>query len=1444
VRALGGIVRAAAGERSMASDAPGPAEPFDRAALEAISEQVPFFRPIVERRFEQRFLERVIRRRLVPLLFRIAAAQAELRSDRAAKMSVRARALAERLENLDLAEVSNARRLFETVSSVSAELEALIDDADYLSFRAIGLLSQLRAATIAIRTSKALWTSIRVADAFREPELRTEALELMSGAEKILERADRGEDVARDLETLEERYARFARDLDERASVESGAASGIPAIRASRRIWSYRSEIERGVLERTGKPGPLTSAELYAEIRRDGFPPNVISKILEEEIVRALLAVAAGEKLKRGAALERIVEESERLAADISSLDPEELRDVDRLEATVHRISTRLDEILAQGETLAKPLPGPLRKLRQANDAIRAFRAIFTAMRLRDAVRDPAFRAKGELVADRIGAMASSEGELEARLGDVEAAIDDFGRDLEQRLKIETPDAIKKVVEGIRTARRAVRASDALGLALTPEVKAAFSALTDLEMPAAERGRVYDAAAGDPLREAVVGVLMAVREIDAGINFAELGRSVNELLRLGGDGHLNPYLARSPLAFLGRANFENAFREIDDFFDHVGTPEGRSQIDRALNVLRAGAAVERENLDRIAFRIPEAERVRVATAVSRYLSELSLLALEWAGKGLAEPSGEAAADVIDAMITTAEAHLDELLAKDPRTIAGEHVSKASSTIGKDAKTRAAGVGASRIPAALRELSRHELDATATARILDANRKLAEVLSVVETTDDSRDAFHGLISDVAASLRLLVHLVHFFGAASNPQMDAKERATSIRRSVVRMGPLFVKMMQGLVNMESLLPKLSSKARAGMERMEPIIEAVKTLQDEVEPLPWPIIKEQIESSLGMPLAEAFVWIDETPLKAGSMGQIHQAKIAVENKGRKEIVDVAVKVLRPGVDQNFQDTIRVTQLTLSVLRELLRLDVDGAILGDLKLAAESMLPMIERALQGFIETFLIEANFPQEAMTMKAFAKKLGADPFVAVPLVYDSHTRNNVITMQLLKGFKLSPWLKRYEFARDAKPLAEDMGPLDPQRPEEDAKGRAVQWIRSCTGVEPASAVTRSRSHGWLRVAATMPEGEGGARDIEVFVRERNGDVRPRRKLPRLDREATASRVERWAEKRFGLSVESVTTLDHEEQGLFRKRRGFLATIAFDHPRQEDAVVFVDADSGVIKPRSLVPDLTEEGVRALRDRLISSFVNQTLAGLLHGDPQEGNFFVLHDGKTVGLIDFGLALRMDIASAKAPVSLLAGALLGDARRMAEALLSMAILPPNLSERQREHKLSRLTEECRRLLLEIGSTSPLGAGREHVAGSSLRERTKDHLLDLFQRARAALEGSVDILMTRVGLAPQPFYVQAVRAAMLMAGNIAAIQALGLKSRYSGAVRRVAGDLCLYQAIAPFFGNALHARKSERIEKMSAVDVRVLAAQSANGSSRSRSFARTNEPSGPRRAQ
>ena len=70
----------------------------------------------------------------------------------------------------------------------------------------------------------------------------------------------------------------------------------------------------------------------------------------------------------------------------------------------------------------------------------------------------------------------------------------------------------------------------------------------------------------------------------------------------------------------------------------------------------------------------------------------------------------------------------------------------------------------------------------------------------------------------------------------------------------------------------------------------------LQDDLPPEPFPAIKAAIEAQpRGGPVEQAFSSIDPEPVGAASIAQVHHA---VTTEGR----DVAIKVLRPGIEDEF--------------------------------------------------------------------------------------------------------------------------------------------------------------------------------------------------------------------------------------------------------------------------------------------------------------------------------------------------------------------------------------------------------------------------------------------------------------------------------------------------------------------------------------------------------------
>ncbi len=876
---------------------------------------------------------------------------------------------------------------------------------------------------------------------------------------------------------------------------------------------------------------------------------------------------------------------------------------------------------------------------------------------------------------------------------------------------------------------------------------------------------------------------------------------------------------------MARADFADAFQKIDTFLENAGTPERKEAIDASLNVVRAVAKVEEDALGNIAARIPEGEGIMVGVATVEWVVSSMQVLLQWTARELAEPSGVATADFLDLMVQATEDHLDSLMGRDPREVAAEDIRTLRVDLRTHASAGAARIGLSRVPEAAQRLATHKPQGDDARRLAAINETLLERLKSVETTASSRAAMQHVLGDMRATLRTVVNLVHLFGAASNDLMDEDERVHAIQGSIERMGPLFVKLMQTLANMQSLLAKISpddnkteepdAPAAEGAEKNDALFTGLKRLQDEVTPLPWPYIEDQIRSSLELsadaPLVEAdgtrapFVSIDTEPLKSGSIGQTHRAKIRVDREGGEEIVDVVVKVLRPDIDKTFEDTIRITRLTILIFKELLRLDANGAIFREVKDQAERIISMLERALEGFIETFRVETDFVQEAENIRRFRVTLAPDRNIVVPEVFDSHSRGNILTMEEIKGFKLTRWLERHRFAEASETLAEQRGALPAQHRGAEALRRAEAWIEQTYRGTPieSSLEVRGRLASTVRVRFV----DSASRVVErcLEVRSKDGRIRPSDGAP-IPRSGAVNKSEVWGRRAFGLPVRASTVERVDtSRPLFGEGDGYLIHLDFESPHAESATVFVDRKTGDLEPRTKVPDLTLRGMEGLRDRLATTFGVQLARGLLHGDPHEGNFFVLPDGKTVGLVDFGLAIELGMFDAGGPLKLLSGAFLGRPEAMAEAILSMstqADLPPG---EERDTILESLTAEYERIL-EVADAETKAKKRD-LAKKPFFQRLKATGLLRFSRTIEVSRRALEHILRTGALAPSPKSLQALKATFSMGGNLAEIEKTGVKTPLWRRAARFFKEITLQTALRPFIRRPRPAPGSPAVE-------------------------------------
>src|SRR5690625_6165624 len=99
---------------------------------------------------------------------------------------------------------------------------------------------------------------------------------------------------------------------------------------------------------------------------------------------------------------------------------------------------------------------------------------------------------------------------------------------------------------------------------------------------------------------------------------------------------------------------------------------------------------------------------------------------------------------------------------------------------------------------------------------------------------------------------------------------------------KMGPTYIKLGQLLSTRSDLLP-------------EPFLEALSSLQDDVERISYEEVEESFQEVIGDRISKAVASFEPEPIAADSIGQVHKA---VLHSGKQ----VAVKIQRPGIRKKF--------------------------------------------------------------------------------------------------------------------------------------------------------------------------------------------------------------------------------------------------------------------------------------------------------------------------------------------------------------------------------------------------------------------------------------------------------------------------------------------------------------------------------------------------------------
>lgn len=209
-----------------------------------------------------------------------------------------------------------------------------------------------------------------------------------------------------------------------------------------------------------------------------------------------------------------------------------------------------------------------------------------------------------------------------------------------------------------------------------------------------------------------------------------------------------------------------------------------------------------------------------------------------------------------------------------------------------------------------------------------------------------------------------------GALGHPPLKTPyTRPQHLRLALQELGTAFIKLGQILSTRADLLPP-------------DYIQELSRLQSEVQPVPFGELAGIMAADLGADFRNRFAHLEEAPLAAASIGQVHRGRL-------KTGQEVVVKVQRPGVAEE-------VAIDLVILRRLARRAARGAL--------GRMFDM-EGLIDEFSLTLERELDYEEEGRNADRFRANLAAEPGVYIPRVYWDVTTPRVLTMEYVSGTRI-------------------------------------------------------------------------------------------------------------------------------------------------------------------------------------------------------------------------------------------------------------------------------------------------------------------------------------------------------------------------------------------------------------------------------------------------------
>jgi ubiquinone biosynthesis protein len=236
---------------------------------------------------------------------------------------------------------------------------------------------------------------------------------------------------------------------------------------------------------------------------------------------------------------------------------------------------------------------------------------------------------------------------------------------------------------------------------------------------------------------------------------------------------------------------------------------------------------------------------------------------------------------------------------------------------------------------------------------------------------AREGAFGLVDQSAlpASLRLGVRLARLL------ERRGGDPGMGLAQAMTRLGPSYVKFGQFLATRPDIV---------GIK----VADGLEALQDRMSPFPRAQAAAMIAAALDKPLASLFSDLGE-PVAAASIAQVHKARLSADAEAHD--VDVAVKVLRPGIEVRF-------------MRDLADMRFGARLIERIAPSMRRLRP--SAVVETLARSVSIEMDLRLEAAALSEMAENSKEDTDFRIPSVHWGRTAKEVLTLEWIDGVPLS------------------------------------------------------------------------------------------------------------------------------------------------------------------------------------------------------------------------------------------------------------------------------------------------------------------------------------------------------------------------------------------------------------------------------------------------------